>query len=301
MKRLPLRSRSTPAVPADDLGDQVTRRAGDVEQRRVELNELEVADARASAEGEAHAIARRDHGVGGLAVDLPPAAGREEDLGTLEQHQVSASGAAQDADRSTVVIGQEIDAEGVREEGDVGSVGERLRERSLHLLPRRISVSVHDARVRVTAFARELQLAVGRPVELGAELNESLDGARASAHDGFDHLAIGESAADSQRVIDVGLERILLRDDRGHPALGIARVALREVGLRHHGDGRAVARRGERCRGSADSTAENDQVEAVDRDVAGIEGKQITLQTESSSEVQRRLGAWAPLGVGDEF
>ncbi len=66
-------------LAAEGLGQQVPRRAGDVEHRRVELHELHVAQLGPRAEGQGVAVAGGDRRVGRLAIELPRAPGRQHD------------------------------------------------------------------------------------------------------------------------------------------------------------------------------------------------------------------------------
>ena len=79
-----------PALAADGLGDQVARGAGDVQRRRVELDELEVAEPGARAERHAETVAGRDLGIGRLAVHAARPSGREDRA--PGEHEVRARG-----------------------------------------------------------------------------------------------------------------------------------------------------------------------------------------------------------------
>ena len=68
------------ALAANGFADEVARRTGDVEHRRVELHELHVAEFGAGPRRRGHAVAGRDRRVRRLAVDHPATAGGENDL-----------------------------------------------------------------------------------------------------------------------------------------------------------------------------------------------------------------------------
>ena len=65
-------------LAAHRFGNQEPRCVRMVQRRRMELHELEVADARARVEGERDAIAGRDRRVGGFAKHLAGPAGRQQ-------------------------------------------------------------------------------------------------------------------------------------------------------------------------------------------------------------------------------
>src|SRR5438067_2272186 len=65
---------------------------------------------------------------------------------------------------------EQVDDERVGERRDARVARQRMAQSALDLDARRIALRVHDARVRVPAFARELELAVGPAIELRPHL-----------------------------------------------------------------------------------------------------------------------------------
>jgi hypothetical protein len=280
--------------PAHDLADQRPGRARDVEAGRVELDELQVAHARAGAEAERDAVAGRDHGVGRLAEELARAAGRDDDLPGREGDQVAARGARQEAPRVPVGQREQVEDERVREGRDPRVVEHGRRHRALDLVAGRVALGVDDPRVAVAALAREVDQAFGRAVELRPHLQQALDRLRPAADDALDRLALGEPAADAQRVGDVRVEAVRGGEDRGESALGVDGVGLAQLRLGDQGDRGSPARRGDRRGAARDAAADDDDVEAVDRHLPEREGHQVAVETEGKGGAQAALGALAP-------
>ena len=68
------------------LGDQAAAAAGDVEHGGMELHELHVAQLGAGAKGDRQAVAGGHFGIGGLAINLPRAAGAKDRLLGPDHH-----------------------------------------------------------------------------------------------------------------------------------------------------------------------------------------------------------------------
>ncbi len=69
------------AFAAESLGDQRAGRSGDVQRRRVELHELQVAQDRSGPVGHRQSVRRGDRGIGRFAIELAGAAGGQDRVG----------------------------------------------------------------------------------------------------------------------------------------------------------------------------------------------------------------------------
>jgi hypothetical protein len=130
---------------------------------------------------------------------------------------------------------------------------------------------MHDPWMAVAALARELEVADRRSIELRSDLEQPLDRSGTAAYHAFDRRSLRETAADVQRVSDVRVERIGRAEDGRHSALRIERVALAQLGLGQHRDRRTAVGGGESRSASADSGADDEDVEPIERYLA--EGK----------------------------
>jgi hypothetical protein len=231
------------------LGDQGARRARDVEAGRVKLDELEVSDGCACPNGHRQAVAGRHRRVGGLAIDLAGAAGREQHARRPEGDEFTALRLGQDPRHPAALGGEQVDGEGVREGGDPLVGAQRIGERPLDLDARGVALGVEDSRERVAALARAAPAAVGGSIELRPDVQQSLKSARRAAHDAIDGLTLAQSLPHAQRVRDVRLERVLVPKDRGDATLGVAGVPLTGRGLRQHGHREPPLRSAERRKG----------------------------------------------------
>ena len=233
-----------PALAAQRLGDEEVLRLRMVEAGGVELDELEVGDGRAGAMGHGDAVAGRDVGVRRVEVDLARAAGREDDdLGEKNVHG-AAAGVERIASESAISaaaadhfgFADQIDGVVVLEEAHAGAAA-GLEQRPLHLVAGEVG-GVHHPALRMSALAGEV-IAERRRVagELGAQLDQ-LAHARGAFRDGDPNgVFAAESCAGHQRVVDVLLEAVARRKDRGDPPLRIGRVGLGPPSLGEHRDG----------------------------------------------------------------
>ena len=113
-ERLALGIDQSPALPPNRFRDEKTRYPGHVQDRRVKLDELEIADAGAGAPRHGEAIAGGNGRIGRLAKHLPGATGRHEDVGRphlgappglVERHHAPAAAALHDEVERAVVLG----------------------------------------------------------------------------------------------------------------------------------------------------------------------------------------------------
>ena len=122
------------ALAADRLGDQRLLAAGvgaEVHDRRVELDELQVAQGGAGPQRERHAVAGRDRGVGGLGEHLAEAARGEHDGPAADRADAVADALAdhvQGHPGDAAVLGeQQVDGERVLDHLDLGRRARRPR------------------------------------------------------------------------------------------------------------------------------------------------------------------------------
>ncbi len=158
------------ALAADRLADQRLLAAGvgaEVHHRRVELHELQVAQHRAGAQRQRHAVAGRDRRVGGLREDLAepargeydgPAAHRPDAVALALAHHVQG-----DPGDPAVLREQQVDGQGVLDDLDVGRGVDRRDQRALDLRAGGVAAGVRDPVAVVAALAGQREHA--RPGE----------------------------------------------------------------------------------------------------------------------------------------
>ena len=170
------------ALAADRLGDQRLLAAGvgaEVHHRRVELDELQVAQRGAGPQRERHAVAGRHRGVGGLGEHLAEAAGGEHDGPAVHRADAVALALADhvqgDAGDAAVLGEQQVDGQRVLDHLDLGRPLDGGDQRPLDLGPGGVAAGVRDPVAVVAALAGQRQLAVGAVVEVGAERDQLVD------------------------------------------------------------------------------------------------------------------------------
>ena len=117
MNRSPRVGDENRALAAHGLGDEHERRLGRVERRGVELHELHVAQLHAGAMRERNAVSGRDRGVGGVAIDLPAAAGGEH--GGVRDDLERCARLAHARARAAAVVHDEVERARALEDRDV--------------------------------------------------------------------------------------------------------------------------------------------------------------------------------------
>ena len=117
MNRWPLRVAEVSPFAAQGLGQQVARRAGDVEHGRVELHELHVAQLGPGAVGHGVAVGGGDRRVGRLAVELPRPAGGQHHGPGPDEREPAPPVPDQDAP-AAALVGQQVDGEAVLPDPD---------------------------------------------------------------------------------------------------------------------------------------------------------------------------------------
>ena len=105
------------ALAAQGFGQQMPRRAGHVENRRMELHEFHVAQLDPRAVGHRVAVASGDRRVGRLAVKLPAPPGRQHNGPRPDQGETPPLVPDQDAPAASL-MGQEIDGRAVLPDPD---------------------------------------------------------------------------------------------------------------------------------------------------------------------------------------
>ena len=194
-------------LAAHGLGDQrlLTARVGaEPHHRRVELDELQVAEHCAGAVGKRHPVARRDRGVRGLREDLPETAAGEDDGSTPDRAHPVVLALAHDVQRhaghAAVVGQQEVDGEGVLDDLDLGGPGHGRDEGTLDLGPGGVAAGMGDAVAVVSALAGQAELAVGVEVEVGAEGDQLADGLGPLGDEHAHRLEVGRARAGHEGV-----------------------------------------------------------------------------------------------------
>ena len=182
MNRSP--SKSTRKAPSPRTASEIERllaaRVGaEVHHRRVELDELQVAQGRAGPQGERHAVAGRHRRVGGLGEHLAEAAGGEHDGPAVHRADAVADALAdhvQGHPRDAAVLGeQQVDGEGVLDHLDLGRPLDGGDQRPLDLRAGGVAAGVRDPVAVVATLPGQRQLAVGAVVEVGAERDQLAD------------------------------------------------------------------------------------------------------------------------------
>ncbi len=159
-----------------------------------------------------------------------------------------------------VVLGDEVDGEVELVELDV-SVGARGREEGALDLAAGHVGGVDDPVRRVPALAPEVEVAVGRAVEVGAEPHQLADPLRPFGDDDPHDLLVAQPGPGDERVADVVLEGVGRGHHRRDPALRVVRVRLGRRLFRDDGD-RAVLGGAEGEREPGDAAADDEEIEA---------------------------------------
>lgn len=248
-----------PAFAADGFRHEETRGARHVQHGGMELDELEIADARAGAPRQREAVAAGDVRIGGFLKDLTGAA-------CGQQHRTRV-----DVDRAPV-IEPDVDAaavaaldvqargQGVIQDTKLRMSGHAVPERAGDLTPCGIPC-VQDAPHGVGAFPPKGGPPLGVAIELGAPVDELAHVVRSLADEHLDGRDVAEARASLERVVAVQLDAVVWTQRRRNPALRVSRVAFGAVGLgdehdravRHQIDGRPQA---------GDTAADHDEVRA---------------------------------------
>ena len=156
-----------------------------------------------------------------------------DDLAAFLVEGIGAPHAARAGELALVAPGDEIDAGLSRHQRDVGMRFGRAQERFLHRPAGRV-VDVHDAAVRMAAFAGEVEVAA-LAVERHAQFDQAIDRVRGALDHEFHRLAPVEARARDHGVANVVLEGVARVEHRGDAALRPRRAAAGERALGEHG------------------------------------------------------------------
>ena len=242
------------ALAADGLGDQrllALRVGAEPHHRRVELDELEVAQPGAGAQRDRHPVAGGHARVGRLAEDLAEPAGGEHDGPAVHGADAVVLALAEhvEGQPGDAAVGgaQQVDGQRVLDDLDLRRPLDRGDEGALDLGAGRVAAGVGDAVAVVAALAGQRQLAVGVVVELGAEGDQLADRVGTLRHQHAYGLDVAGARAGHEGVALVLLGGVAGAEGRRDAAL---RPLGRARGEHVLGDDEQVERR-DRRRGSA--------------------------------------------------
>ena len=257
---------------AEGLRQQVAGRAGDVQDRGVELHEFHVAQLGPGPEREGVAVTRGDRRVGRLPEQLAGASGGQE-RGPGPDQRRPPRPVPDERPAAPAVLGQEVDGEAVLPDPHVGP-GPRLLDDGPHdLAPGGVAQGVDDPGVRVSPLQPQGDAAVDL-IEGGPPADELGDPPRGLAHDHLDDLRVAEPLAGREGVGDVVVEVILRVQHAGDPALRVGAVALADLVL---GDDQHAQRLGrpQRRPQAGQPPADHQHVGDAMGEVAGVDGGQV--------------------------
>lgn len=243
------------ALAAYRLGDQgllALRVRAQEQHGRVELDEFEVGDLRARAQGEGHAVAGGDGRVGGGGEDLAHAAGGEDHGGGVDGSHTVVLALAHDVQGDTggaaVGVCQQVQDERVLDRAQA-TRAYGLDEGPGDLRAGGVAARMGDAAAVVAALAGQLQAALLRLVEVGAGRDQAVHGVGSLGDEEPYGLLVAQARAGHQGVVQVLFGGVALAEGRGDAALGPAGGAVVETGLgdddRTEAGGLAAQRGGE--------------------------------------------------------
>ena len=258
-----------PALAAHRLGDQEVLDLQVVEAGRVELVELHVGDAAASAPGHSDPVARRPARRGRIEIGPPRAPARQDRRARGEQLDAPA-GAVDGIDAVhaslarislAVPAGDEVDRRHVGDQADIGIGLGRLLQRLLHGETGRV-VDVDDPAVAVPALARQVPALADALVEGHAELGQPFDRRRRVLDHELHGGAVIEARARDHRVLDMLLEAVAFFEHGGDAALRPGGRSARDRALGEHAHPEAVGQV-DRRRQPGRAGADDEHVEVV--------------------------------------
>ena len=215
------------ALAADGLGDQrllALRVGAEPHDRRVELDELEVAEPGAGAQGDRHPVARGHARVRRLAEDLAEPAGGEDDRPAVHGADAVVLALAEHVEGQpgdpAVGGAQQVDGQRVLDDLDLRRPLDRGDEGPLDLGAGRVAAGVGDAVAVVAALAGQRQLAVGVVVELGAQRDQLADRLGTLGHQDAYGLDVAGARTRHEGVALVLLGGVTGAEGRRDAALG---------------------------------------------------------------------------------
>ena len=250
------------ALAAQRFGDEEGGAVSGDERGGVELHELDVADDRSGAEGEAEPVGGRAGRVGRVAVERARAAGGEDDGARFDGGGVAVRVFD---DRADAAAGVDDQLPRPRADAEVESRALRpRRQRRLDVEARPVSARMQHAVDGVRALASERDPSVPAAVEADAELDQAADRRGALPGQDADGGRVAEPRAGADRVGGVAFGVVVRAHRGGNAALRAAGVGAVERGLGDDGDGAAF--------GGDQRGVESGQAAADDDDVAARHG-----------------------------
>ena len=208
--------------------------------RRVKLHHLHKVGLDARTDARRDAVADRTARIGGIAVNMPDSARREQDIRANDdlRRAVVDQGA-----HDRVVFGQNVDQIRAETNFDIRTVHHELTETLGGLAPRGVAAAVHDPAAGMSALAPDLQFPLRVGVERNVHFNKLADILGSLGDKDAHRLLVAEPGSGFEGVGDVRFDIVGGRDDRGDPALCEPGIALFDlVGL---GDDHARERLGD--------------------------------------------------------
>ena len=249
------------------LGEERHRVGAHVEGGRVELDELQIGEARAGAPREGEAVAGRLRRVGRPREDLADAAGGEHDRPRAVEDERTVGVPGEDAGDAAAVPHQ-LEGEGALEDGEAALRAERGAQ-GAHDLGARGVPRVQDACSRVRGLAREVELAGGVPIEARAEGQELREPLRPLARQAGDGRRVAQLPRHREGVRRVERGRVPRPHRAGDSALrprAVARASQGALGQQVH----PPAAEAERDREPGRAGAEHDDVGLANRVEASV-------------------------------
>jgi hypothetical protein len=214
------------ALPAHRLGDQrllAQRVLTEPHHRRVELHELQVAQHRPGAQRERHPVAGRDRGVGRGGEHLAQAAAGEHDRAAPDRADAALLALphhVQGDPGDRAVGGQEqVEGEGVLDDGDRGVGLHGGDERALDLGAGGVAAGVRDPVAQVAALAGQRELARVGLVEHRAERDQLVHRGGALGDEHPHRRLVAQAGAGDEGVAQVLLGGVAGAEGGGDPAL----------------------------------------------------------------------------------
>ena len=218
------------------------RLTGMIERSGMELHKLHILHRTLGTIDHSLTVAGGDHGVSGCLVDGTTPAGahhrdtaqvgvnfvlRVEHIGTVAIYIRRAAGDT----RAEMVLRDNLHSEVVLLDLYVRVRSHGSHQRTLYLSAGIVGM-VEDTKLRVTALAVEVIVAIVLFVEVGAPLHQSLDLLGCFGDDLLDSIDIVDIVTGDNGVVDMLVEIVKLQiSDRGHTALGETSVGLVKSGL----------------------------------------------------------------------
>jgi hypothetical protein len=186
---------------ADGFGDEEWRAVREGEDRRVELGELDVGDRDTGAEGNGEAVGGGTGRVGGRRPELTGTTGGDDNRLGFQQRGCFTGCEFGNQPGAAVAGDGEIDGEGSLPDIDGGAIANGGDESAFDLGAGGIAAGMEDATAAVGGFAAEKNLA-GRviAVELGADIEEPIDGLGSTLNQATNGIGIAQTGAGGEGI-----------------------------------------------------------------------------------------------------